>query len=283
MEQSALRAAVVYISPAGTTRRVSQVFIQALKGAGWRVEMFDLASKERWNYPALIEKAVGEQGCLFVGSPVYVDRALPPVTDLLRQLAQSRGSYAIPFVTWGGVNSGVALLELAQQLEVKGYRLLGAAKIMAVHSILLHCEHPLGEGHPDIEDESLIQEMVRGLTLKLHSDNPRMVSLLDLHYQPRERELEAWSASLDIAKEKTLAMELDMMLCSRCGICREQCPVQAIKMDIFVEISSACIRCLNCVRVCPEEAIRVDLIGLEKRIRKRVDEYQEMPPSQIFL
>jgi len=226
---------------------------------------------------------MGTGECLFVGSPVYVDRAVPPIVQFLTQLPLGQSCYGVPFVTWGGVSSGVALLEMAQLLEERGYALLGAAKILAVHSLMWHCEHPLGEGRPDSEDETLIQKLVSELTSKLQGSHPPLVSLQDLHYQPPDLELKSWSTSLDIAKKATLLMKLDTQLCNQCGVCQEKCPVQAIELVPHIRIGDACIRCYNCARLCPEEAIEVDLLGLEERIRKRSHEFSERPLSQIFV
>jgi ferredoxin len=50
-------------------------------------------------------------------------------------------------------------------------------------------------------------------------------------------------------------------LCSGCGICVEECPVDAIKQvdGGSAEICEAeCVRCGRCHDVCPEEAVRHD-------------------------
>lgn len=50
-------------------------------------------------------------------------------------------------------------------------------------------------------------------------------------------------------------------MCSGCGICIEECPVNAIEQqnDGVTEINDAkCIRCGRCHDVCPQEAVRHD-------------------------
>lgn len=283
MSQKELRAAVVYMSPAGTTRHVAQTLAQALEAEQWKVEVFDLSHREHRN-PSLIEKALGSGGCLWVGSPVYARRALPPVVQFLTQLPSAQGRYGVPFVTWGGVTSGIALLDLVESLKQRGYAILGAAKIMAVHSMLWLSEHPLGEGHPNSDDDALIRELAKAVTSKLKGPQPSQLSPQSSHYQPPDIELKAQSANIDgIKKEFASKKKLDDKLCNQCGICMQECPVGAIELNTLPQFGEDCIACYNCVRLCPEGAIKFDLSGWAERLKKRSQEFAEHPGSQIFI
>jgi uncharacterized Fe-S center protein len=44
--------------------------------------------------------------------------------------------------------------------------------------------------------------------------------------------------------------------CVKCGICRDHCPVQAIKLEPFPVINKKrCIRCFCCMEICPKHAL----------------------------
>jgi ferredoxin len=63
-------------------------------------------------------------------------------------------------------------------------------------------------------------------------------------------------------------MRLDQEKCTQCGLCGQECPVQAIaiKKKDFPVFGSACVRCGLCVSVCPAEAIsRPDAGDLRER------------------
>jgi len=50
-------------------------------------------------------------------------------------------------------------------------------------------------------------------------------------------------------------------LCEGCGVCVDECPVDAIRLDddaIAVIDEAACIRCGRCHDVCPHDAVRHD-------------------------
>lgn len=54
--------------------------------------------------------------------------------------------FDVPFVTWGGACSGISLYEMGKELLNKRFTVLGAAKILAVHSLMWQLENPLGKG-----------------------------------------------------------------------------------------------------------------------------------------
>ncbi|MFO7956562.1 MAG: 4Fe-4S binding protein, partial [Candidatus Brocadiia bacterium] len=49
-------------------------------------------------------------------------------------------------------------------------------------------------------------------------------------------------------------------MCVGCGVCVEECPVDAIAMvdDVARINEEECIRCGHCHDVCPQEAVRHD-------------------------
>jgi len=49
-------------------------------------------------------------------------------------------------------------------------------------------------------------------------------------------------------------------MCTGCGACVAECPVEAISLDDHVAVidEAECIRCGRCHDVCPEEAVRHD-------------------------
>lgn len=54
-------------------------------------------------------------------------------------------------------------------------------------------------------------------------------------------------------------MEYDESLCTFCGICANNCPVEAITVEpkSFKVDEKICVRCGRCVKVCPEKALSI--------------------------
>lgn len=275
-------AHIVYLSPAGTTRHVAEVIAKALSDAGAASTPWDLAVHSAGDVHKKIA-AETNPPLLFVGSPVYVNHAVPPVADFIAGLPETRTGLAVPFVTYGAVSSGIALFRMAQALQERGYRVPGAAKVVAVHSSLWRMDHPLGEGHPDAADDAAVHGLVAGVLEKAKTPEVSGLPLSALAYQPPETHAEMEKMSLAAAVGHLPRKTLDPDACTECGICAEGCPTHAIGMNPLPEFGDACIFCFRCARECPESAIGVNMEPVEERIPKMAAMRNETPPTRMFL
>ena len=278
-----VKSLIVYLSPAGTTRHVSKVIEKKLKELGCEVELYDLGKKE--DYTKLNEKIKEgfENCCLWVGSPVYAGHAVPQITSFISSLPDGKGNFAVPFVTFGVVTSGLALDEMGRAFADKGYTVLGAAKIVAVHSMMWRSKDPLGGGHPDAKDDKMVEDLVGKVHAKLQDEPINPLSIANLNYQPQE--VQEWLKTVNIEAAKTMLPPLQLVeeACTKCGICEKECPSFAITLDPYPRFGDECILCYNCVRLCEDDAIRSDLSQMETMLKGKVAEQPESPPSQVFV
>lgn len=271
-------ACIVYCSPAGSTRHVAQAIGERLEEKSVSVHRLDLAIiKDPSRFVDLL-KSAGADACLFVGSPVYRDVAIPPVMAFLNDLPPLNGCMAVPFVTWGGASSGVALWQMGKALESKGCTLAGAAKVLGVHSMMWPSDNPVGQGHPDADDDRQVGRLVERVT----EATAGTLSLDALDYQP---EAVAVECKKKLDQPWTLIPKtVDEEKCTQCAICSQVCPVGAVSLDPGPVFGDRCFDCFNCIRECPEDAI-VPAVPLEKidaNIRGRVAKFDERPHTQIF-
>ncbi len=60
-------------------------------------------------------------------------------------------------------------------------------------------------------------------------------------------------------KTKIMAYKINPDLCTACGTCIDECPVEAISAgDVYVIDPSSCTDCGTCADVCPVEAIAAE-------------------------
>ena len=275
---------IAYFSPAGSTRHIAEVIEKRFMALGAEVFLFDIAQGSD-NIAVTISqqiKASKGNSCLFVGSPVYVSHAVPLVMKCIAGLKESEGAFAVPFVTWGGACSGISLYEMGKELINKRFTLLGAAKILAVHSLMWQLEDPLGKGHPDADDDQIVEELVNHINLKLSEDNPKEIKLFDLAYQSKQNHADMEKISLQTAKAHMPERTIDIELCNQCQVCSEVCPADAVTFAPYPEFSDACVFCFNCMKKCPEKAINVDLPVIWQRIKDRAAFFSERPYTQVF-
>ena len=256
---------IVFFSPAGTTRRVALHIEHCLAECGITARLVDLGLPAGGPVQA---GGLGLDGpcCLWIGSPVYCDHALPLVAEWIEGLEPSARGWAVPFVTWGGVTSGLALPELADLLQTRGFQSVGAAKVLAEHSSLWAAAEPLGAGRPDAADLAQVGDLVAGVVANLAQAAPVPLDLRLLDYLSPSLRTEAASKSLAKAKSMMPAPRAIETRCTQCGECVAACPVGAITLDPYPVMAEHCVRCQQCVRICPEGAFPPDPAATAIRI-----------------
>jgi ferredoxin len=274
---------IVFCSPNGSTRHVAEVIGGRLNELGYSARLIDLARRD--DEQAMQEMTQGPEApkCFWVGSPVYVDHMVPPVDTFINSLQEQNEGFAVPFVTWGGVNSGVALYELGEKLVQKKFILLGAAKVLAVHSSMWRSNRPLGAGHPGDADDAMVKNLVDEVLAKLSARPVKPLALEVLDYQSQEIKEAAGKKTIAMAKENYPTFSVSVEGCNQCGICAENCPAHAIALEPYPQFGEACFVCLKCIRECPQEAIPMDMSAAEDRIRGMAARINEKPPTCIFL
>lgn len=277
------KALIVYCSPAGATEHVALVIEKKLRSHDFPTTVMDLAKETDPDFILSQLKDAKDNLCIFLGSPVYSLHPLPAVMEFISNLPTANQGCALPFVTWGGVSSGTALHTMGEALEKKGYALLGAAKVLAQHSVMWTQDAPLGEGHPDAEDDKMIEDLVEKVCSKLNMDHPNRLSLSHLNYQSVAIRDRARTVSFEDAKSLFIPLEFNEEFCTQCGLCAEACPAEAIDLSPFPEIKPSCIYCYNCVKACPEEALSLDISKRCDLLRGMARKNNERPFTQVFI
>ena len=272
---------IVFFSPAGTTRRVALHIEHCLAECGITARLVDLGLPAGGPVQA---SGLGLDGpcCLWIGSPVYCDHALPLVAEWIEGLEPSARGWAVPFVTWGGVTSGLALPELADLLQTRGFQTVGAAKVLAEHSSLWAAAEPLGAGRPDAADLAQVRDLVAGVVANLAQAAPVPLDLRLLDYLSPSLRTEAASKSLAKAKSMMPAPRAIETRCTQCGECAAACPVGAITLDPYPVMAEHCVRCQQCVRICPEGAFPHDPAATAIRIVAMAAASDEDKVTRVF-
>lgn len=274
---------IAYSSPSGSTRHVAQVIETALVEHCSHITILDIEHTTAHDSFRTRLAEAGPDDCLFVGSPVYRDMAVPPMMAFINALADANGCRAMPFVTWGGAFSGIALWQMGKALVQRGFRLAGGAKVLARHAMMWDDPHPVGNGHPDADDDAMVSGFAREISTRLAGGRLAELDLEQLDYHLPQRTLEVKN-KLDqpwMIIPKKVAEDK----CTQCGTCEEVCPVGAVELDDWPTFNKHCFDCFNCIRLCPEEAI-IPAMPIEKiraMIVQRVEKINELPLTQVFM
>ena len=202
---------------------------------------------------------------LCVGGPVYAHHMHYSVLDLIKALpdpGNGWGKYAVPFVTYGTVSSGIALEDAAKLLRKTGRSPVFAMKIDAYHCYSRIFPTEVNVGMPGDEAIPFIEDL-----------SARIASLEDqqkAECQDVTRELR-YLSFVDRAKAKVLIREglfqrhiypdlrFDTDKCVQCGKCADVCPVLRLDMaetgPCIPKGAPQCIHCGSCIAACPSDAI----------------------------
>ena len=267
-----VKTIIAFCSPNGTTKAVAEKISEIHRQDGADVTLVNLGVKGGSDTALQKINQCVQQGTtpvIYIGSPVYGSRAIPPVMDFIERLPQCSGAIAVPFVTWGGVTRGFALYQMAEALQKKGFTLPGAAEVVAAHSMTWKADKPVEAGRPDTSDMEKIGKLVREITEKIKAGSFSGVDI-SLFKEGRAANFdEVFSIPFSAFSAKMPPKKLNEEACTQCKICADTCPADAITFSPYPEFNDSCIACFSCVRNCPEEAIGIPLEALNSKVQER--------------
>jgi len=264
-----MKVSIVVFSPSGNTLQVGRMLEEHLSMKGADVQLLDVTGDEtlfrEHESSRFLAENVRPHDVLCVGGPVYAHHMHYNVLDLIKALPRPGngwGRFAVPFVTYGTVSSGIALEEAAKLLRKTGRTPVFAMKIDAYHSYGRIFPTEVNVGMPGDEAIPFIEDL-----------SARIASLGDQQRAKCEdvtRELR-YLIFADRAKAKVLIREglfqrhiypglrFDAEKCVQCGKCADVCPVLRLEMtETGLSIPKGappCIHCGSCIAACPSDAI----------------------------
>ena len=218
-----MKYTLIYFSPTGETKKINDYYADHLQGCRI-IDITNYQTRINFNFSEFYE-------FIIISLPVYSQDIPSFLKTFLRKL---NGRFAIINTTFGAISPGNGLHNAAKILKKKHFKIIGASIIPTNHCYL------------DSQNNLPITEPLSSMIEKINQNNLQEIKL------PKQKK-NILANILPIIRAK-LAVKLitDFEKCTKCKLCVETCPVNAIKNDL--KLNNHCIRCLRCVNICESNA-----------------------------
>lgn len=288
-----MKAAIILFSPSGNTLNVGKRLKRALERSCIETQMIDISREKEYflseKKQDFLKKKIKEHDVLFIGSPVYAHHLQYHVIDMIKSLPETDdvwGKVAVPFVTYGGLSSGISLDEFGQLLKKSGRYVLAGFKVSAPHRMTRGF---MDEEFNKDQPENYVEETVLEIVKRIKSDYLQENSA-KLRYQGEDVYVRANTVFVEkVCHERMYPkVHIDINKCSQCGKCENVCPVCHIEKaaggSVRMNNKSDCIHCFNCVVECPCKAIYLegDLEKAKAFFSNMIAKGKEVPGTSIY-
>lgn len=218
----------IIFSPTGGTEKVAHII-----GGQWseNPRIIDL-SDPKTDYS---DCEIAQEDQVLVAMPSFGGRAPAVAIERLKKIA-GNGAKCTLVCVYGNRAYEDTLVEMEDAAKESGFQVVAAVAAVAEHSIMPQ----YAAGRPDASDKKQLEQFAERIAGKTEA----VVSI------PGNRPYKkAGGAGLVPKVGKS---------CTKCGLCAENCPVQAIDPASFTADAKKCISCMRCVKQCPEKARNVN-------------------------
>lgn len=287
-----MKASIILFSPSGNTLKVGNLLKEELENNSIKTQLINVTAEKEFfsgDKAEFLKKHIEPHDILFVGAPVYAHHFQYHALDLIRALPlpdEIWGTAAVPFVTFGGLNSGIALDEAGQLLRERGRLVCAGIKVASSHRMTrAFLETELNAGLPEKRMVEPIHKLVESLQSVPFADH-----CMELKYQSEEVYRQANAVFIEKKCHENMypEIQIDPKQCSGCGTCVKSCPVlnlgQTEDGSIKSKGNNSCIHCFNCIVFCCKNAISAngDLEQARIFMANMVSKGMENPGVEIY-
>ena len=289
-----MKAVILVFSPSGHTLQAANIFREEFEKRGVSVQLINTTKNPNYlnegSIKNQLEADLDAHDVLLIGGPIYAGHMEGHVLQLIKHLPETGekyGALAVPFATYGGVHSSVALEEMGKLLKQKKRKSILGVKIAAEHTLTKTASKIIYKGRPGENEVDIISKAV-DKSIKIASQdagNIKDVSKSFCYSKPLARLMYRLFSQEKIHK-KFKQVSIDTQKCIQCKKCISVCPVNMFDFTDgkvkMVKNQQQCILCAECYHYCPADAINHPYIEPARARLKDGDAELEKEPSAIY-
>ena len=218
----------IVFSPTGGTEKVAHMLGGHWSESTVKIDLSDAKTD-------FTRCSIDQEDQVLIAMPSFGGRAPAVAIERLKKIT-GNGAKCTLVCVYGNRAYEDTLVEMEDAAKESGFQVVAAVAAVAEHSIM----HQYAAGRPDASDKKQLEQFAERIAGKTKA----AVSI------PGNRPYrKAGGAGLVPKAGKR---------CTKCGLCAERCPVQAIDPASFRADAKKCIACMRCVKQCPEKARTVN-------------------------
>ena len=163
--ENKLKVAIIVFSPSGNTMTTAKLFEQSFLRRNAQVQLINFTARGELSNQGRIEKylnnTIDPHDVLCIGGPVYAGHLQENVKNIIKALPvpdEKWGSMVVPFISYGGVHSSVALKEAGALLRKRNRKNISGLKIAANHSLTKKFDSVKEEYNAAVGDLMLVKK-----------------------------------------------------------------------------------------------------------------------------
>ena len=289
-----MKVSIIVFSPSGHTLQAANIFKEEFEKRDVSVQLINITKNPNYlngeSIARQLEIDIEAHDVLLIGGPVYAGHIEGHMLRLIGQLPNVDGKFgalSVPFVTYGGVHSSVALEEMGKLLKKKKRKSILGVKIAAMHTLTRTASKTIYEDRPGKNEADIIAKAVDIIITIASQDNEiiKDVSKSFCYSKPAER-LFYKLFSQEKIHRKFKKVSIDPKKCTQCKKCISVCAVNMfdfidgqVKM---VKDQQQCILCAECYHHCSAAAIIHPYIEVARRRLKDGYKKLEKEPSAVY-
>lgn len=291
-----IKTAIIVFSPSGSTLKTAKMIEKNMIDRGMQVQLLDITKNKtifRENKMVqYLEENVEPHDLICVGGPVYAGHFEGNAMKIIKTLPypdKKWGKFAVPFVTYGGLHSSIALMEAGKLFIERKRKSIAGMKIATFHTLTTTLPFIINENKPGEEVLPVIEELInridRIILKKKNYSAIKNVQKSFSYANPIER-LVIKTLGQDFWHGKHKPVEIDYNKCNGCGLCAAGCPVNMFEMiddkPQRTKPIEDCILCAECFHKCPVGAISYRYLSKAEERLNKMAKKMESPQSAVY-